>query len=175
MSKKDPRRERSATQQGLIVGRRSFFKLLPALGAAGIAATHIEAPSTEAQQPPGAGTRGGGGQQPQSPQRITKEMLHAAEQMIALELTDAQEAMALPGVNRNLASYEAVRKIEVPLDTEPAIAFHPSPPGKKFSSRREAFNTSKVAAPAFKSIEDLAFATATELGELVRTRKISPV
>ena len=31
-------------------------------------------------------------------------------------MTDAQEAMALPGVNRNLANYEALRKIEVPLD-----------------------------------------------------------
>ena len=175
MNKKDPRHDRVAAKQGLIVGRRSFFKLLPALGAAGIAATHIEASSTEAQQPPGIGTRSGGGQQPQTPQRVTKEMLHAAEQLIALELTDAQEAMALPGVNRNLASYEAVRKIDVPLDTEPAIAFHPAPPGKKFSSRREPFKTSKVTAPAFKSLEDLAFATATELGELVRTRKVSPV
>src|SRR6185295_19075074 len=118
---------------------------------------------------------GGEQQQPQTTQRVTKEMLHAAEQLIALELTDAQEAMALGGVNRNLASYEAVRKINVPLDTEPAIAFHPSPPGKKFSSRREPFKLSRITAPAFKSLEDLAFATATELGELIRTRKISPV
>ena len=175
MNKRDPGHERATAQQGLIVGRRSFFKLLPALGAAGIAATHIEAPSTEAQQPPGVGARAGGGQQSQTPQRVTKEMLHAAEQLIALELTDAQEAMALAGVNRNLASYEAVRKIDVPLDTEPAIAFHPSPPGKKFNSRRETFKTSRITAPAFKSLEDLAFSTVTELGELVRTRKVSPV
>ena len=34
--------------------------------------------------------------------------------------------MALAGVNRNLDAYETVRKIEVPLDTEPAFAFHPA-------------------------------------------------
>ena len=37
--------------------------------------------------------------------------------------------MALPGVNTNLDRYEAVRKIDVPLDTEPAIVFHPALPG----------------------------------------------
>ena len=53
-------------------------------------------------------------------------MMHQAEKLIGIELTDAQEAMALGGVNRNLDSYEAIRKIDVPLDTEPAIAFHPT-------------------------------------------------
>ena len=52
--------------------------------------------------------------------------------------------MALPGVNRNLANYEALRKIDVPLDTEPAIAFHPAPPGKKFSAAKTKIKASKV-------------------------------
>ncbi len=52
-------------------------------------------------------------------------MMREAEKLIGIELTDAQEAMALGGVNRNLDSYETVRKIDIPLDTEPAIAFHP--------------------------------------------------
>jgi len=118
-----------AGKPGLVVDRRSFFKLLPALGAAGVAVTHVETPVAEAQERTGTGAA----PPPQAAQRVTKEMLHAAEQLIALELSDAQEAMALQGVNRNLVSYEAVRKIDVPLDTEPAIAFHPAPPGKKFN------------------------------------------
>ena len=142
------------------LNRRSFFKLLPALGAAGITSAHAEV----LQQPV-----------PQQTQRVTKEMLHTAEQLIGIELTDAQEALALPGVNRNLASYEAVRKIDVPLDTEPAIAFHPAPPGETFNSRRIPFRIGKVTPPAFKSVEDLAFATAVELGVLIRTRKVSAV
>jgi hypothetical protein len=31
-----------------------------------------------------------------------------------VDFNDKQEDMALPGVNRNLDSYEAVRKIDVP-------------------------------------------------------------
>src|SRR5215813_6477372 len=139
------------------INRRSFVKLLPAAGLGGVAIAN-------AQQAP---------QQP--PQKVTKETLHAAEQLIGIELTDAQEAMALPGVNRSLASYEALRKIDVPLDTEPAIAFHPAPPGKKFNAAKTKIKASKVEPPKFKSVEELAFSTVTQLAELVRTKQVSPV
>ena len=48
-----------------------------------------------------------GQQQQQAAGPVTKEMLQAAEQLIGIELTDAHEAMALPGVNRNRAAYDA--------------------------------------------------------------------
>jgi Asp-tRNA(Asn)/Glu-tRNA(Gln) amidotransferase A subunit family amidase len=140
------------------IDRRSFVKMIPAIGA-GLAA----APSEEAEAAA------------PSPQRVTKEMLHNAEQLLGIELTDAQETMALPGVNRNLNSYETLRKIDVPLDTEPGIAFHPAPPGKTFNTKRSKFKLSKVEAPKFNAPEDLAFCTLTQLAELVRTRKVSPV
>jgi Asp-tRNA(Asn)/Glu-tRNA(Gln) amidotransferase A subunit family amidase len=138
------------------INRRSFVKLLPAgLGGAAIA---------NAQQAP-----------QQQPQKVTTETLRAAEQLIGIELTDAQEAMALPGVNRNLASYEALRKIDVPLDTEPAIAFHPAPPGKKFNTAKAKIKASKVEPLKFRSVEELAFSTVTQLAELIRTKQVSPV
>ncbi|HZS03422.1 MAG TPA: amidase [Blastocatellia bacterium] len=147
------------------ISRRSFVKALPAAGAAGLGVSSLElSRATESQQ-----------QQPQTPQRVKKEDLHCAETLIGIELTDAQEAMALPGVNRNLASYEALRKIDVPLDTEPAIAFHPAPPGKKFNVRPGKLRLSKVEVPKYNSLEDLAFCTVTQLSELVRTKKVSPV
>ncbi|MFL6276537.1 MAG: amidase [Blastocatellia bacterium] len=146
------------------VNRRAFVKLLPAAGATAIAATRIDT-ATLAQPP----------QQPQPPQRITKEMLHSAEQLIGVELTPAQEEMALPGVNRNLTAYESLRKIDVPLDTEPAITFHPALPGKKFNTTPTKFKLSKQAPPAFKSVEEVAFFTAAQLGELIRTRRLSSV
>jgi Asp-tRNA(Asn)/Glu-tRNA(Gln) amidotransferase A subunit family amidase len=91
--------------------------------------------------------------------------------------------MALGGVNRNLSSYEALRKIDVPLDTEPSTAFHPALPGKlkQLRERKGAaakstkVRASKVETPKFNSVEDLAFATVVELAELVRTRKVSSV
>src|SRR5260370_12380025 len=104
-------------------------------------------------------------------------MMHNAEKLIGIELTDKQEEMALPGVNRNLDSYEVVRKIDVPLDTEPAIVFHPALPGfhiKKANAKRK-FLFGRNEPAQFKSADDLAFATVPQLAELIRTRKVSSV
>jgi Asp-tRNA(Asn)/Glu-tRNA(Gln) amidotransferase A subunit family amidase len=157
--------KRKPREQGKELDRRTFVKILPAAGAGALAASRLE--------PPGA--MAGQAQQTPPAQAVTKEALHCAEALVGIELTDAQEAMALPGVNRNRASYEALRKIEVPLDTEPAIAFHPAPPGKKYGARAAKFRLSKQDLPAYKSVEELAFLTATQLAELIRTRRVSPV
>jgi Asp-tRNA(Asn)/Glu-tRNA(Gln) amidotransferase A subunit family amidase len=154
------------------INRRSFVTLLPALGAAGIAAANLPLSAT-AQSPTPAAT-------PTplptpAPLRVTKEMLRNTEQLIGIELTDGQETMALSNVNTNLERYETLRKIDIPLDTEPAIAFHPALPGKHFNSQAVKFKLSKATAPAFKSVEDLAFATVPQLAELIRTKKLSPV
>jgi Asp-tRNA(Asn)/Glu-tRNA(Gln) amidotransferase A subunit family amidase len=105
-------------------------------------------------------------------------MLRQAEKLIGIELTDAQEAMALQNVSTNLDRYETLRKIEVPLDTEPATLFHPALPGKKFGVKPGKFKLSKVELPKFSSpgsLEELAFASLLQLAELIRTRKVSPV
>ena len=138
------------------LSRRSFVKLLPAagLGAPGLG-----------QQP----------QTPPAPQRVTREALRCAEQLIGFDLTEAQEEMALPGVNRQLGSYEALRGVEIPLDTEPAISFRPALPGRKFETRAARFRLGKTEPPRFGAVEDLAFATLAQLAELVRTKQVSPV
>src|SRR5438128_7249820 len=109
--------------------------------------------------------------------RVKKYDLKHAEKIIGIDLTDKQEDMALPGVNRNLDSYEAVRKIDVPLDTEPAIVFHPALPGFqiKRASAKTKFKFGKNEPAQFKSVDDLAFATVPQLAELIRTKKVSSV
>ena len=168
--KKKSRKDSASTKDHLNLNRRSFVKSLPALAGASVAAPSVFIEPTEAAQQP---------QQPQTPQRITKEMLHTTEQLIGIELTEAQEAMALENVNRNLISYETLRKIDIPLDTEPAIAFHPALPGKKFNKRKATTKAkakpSKATAPPAGSLEEVAFYTATQLGELIRAKQISPV
>src|SRR5262244_2425130 len=168
MKKPRTRRPANTAEKPAKINRRSFVKLLPAAGITGAAMTHLDAT-------PGAATANAQQAQSQTAQKVTKETLRAAEQLIGIELTDAQEAMALPGVNRNLASYEALRKIDVPLDTEPAIAFHPALPGKKYNAAKTKIKASKVEPPKFKSVEELAFSTVTQLAELVRTKQVSPV
>jgi len=153
------------------VDRRTFVKLLPALGAAGIAASKL--PLETLAQTPTPTPVPSPSPSPTPPPRITKEMMHQAEKLIGIELTDAQEAMALGGVNRNLDSYETVRKIDVPLDTEPAIAFHPVRAKKELYGAKTKFRFGKVEVPQFKTVDDLAFATVPQFAELLRTRRIS--
>src|SRR5690242_12754009 len=149
--------------------RRNFVKLLPALGAAGLTVSNLPR-ETLAQTP---SLTPSPSPSPTPLPRVTKEMMHQAEKLIGIELTDAQEAMALGGVNRNLDSYETIRKIEVPLDTEPAIAFHPARARKALYTAKTKFRFGKVDMPQFKSVDDLAFATVPQLAELLRTRRIS--
>ncbi len=153
------------------ISRRKFVKLLPALGAAGLVAS--KAPLDVLAQTPSPTPTPSPSPSPTPALRITKEMMHQAEKLIGIELTDAQEAMALGGVNRNLDSYEANRKIDVPLDTEPAFAFHPARARKELYVPKTKFRFGKVEPPQFKTVEDLAFATVPQLAELIRTRKIS--
>ncbi len=145
--------------------RRDFVKLLPAVGVAAITGgAAAEASASQTAQP-----------QQAPPQRVTKEMLKQAEQLIGIELTDAHEAMALPGVNTNLGHYETLRKIDIPLDTEPAVAFHPHPPEKKLAVKPGKVKFARVEVPKYSRVEDLAFATVPVLAELIRTRQLSPV
>src|SRR5690349_20605873 len=144
--------------------RRTFVKLL---GATSLAATNLPLEAL-AQTPSPTPSPS-----PTPPLRITQETLHQAEKLIGIELTDAQEAMALPGVNRKLDAYEANRKIDVPLDTEPAMAFHPTRAKKELYVPKTKFRFGKVEAPQFTNIEDLAYATVPQLAELIRTRKVS--
>jgi len=177
----------SATKR---LNRRTFVKLVPALGAAAIATPHLNIAAALAQGPsptPSPTAMPSPAPTP-APLRVTKDMLRQAEKLIGIELTDAQEAMALQNVSTNLDRYETLRKIDIPLDTEPATLFHPSLPGKKFTAgspagqpRRDGnvkpakLKLARVETPKFGSIEDLAFATLAQLAELIRTRRVSPV
>src|SRR6516165_8469440 len=156
------------------INRRNFVKVLPAAGAAALAVS--QAPlrtlaQTPTPTPPPSATPS------PAPMRITKEMMHNAEKLIGIELTDAQESMALRGVNGNLDSYEAVRKIDVPLDTEPAVVFHPALPGFhiKRAPAKLKFRFGRNEPAQYNSVEDLAFATVAQLSELIRAKKLSSV
>jgi Asp-tRNA(Asn)/Glu-tRNA(Gln) amidotransferase A subunit family amidase len=135
------------------IDRRTLMRLMPVLAAA--MAARVEA------QPP---------QPPRQPQVVTKEMLHNALELIGIELTDAQEQMALPGVNRNYYSYAGLRAIDIPLDTEPAFRFYPTPPQNANHPR---FAPSKQELPHFQSVEELAFLPAAQLGALIRAHKVT--
>ena len=140
------------------VGRRRFLKTIPAAVAGGLAAPAL---AQQAQQPP----------------RIAKETLDCAEKVFGVDFTDAEEEQALNGVNRNLATFEQLREMEIPLDTEPAVTFRPYLPGRKPKPGATPGAKLKVTLqpPAARSasLEDLAFLPVTALAPLIQRRDVS--
>ena len=90
--------------------------------------------------------------------------------IVAMTARDTMPEMAkvLTG-ERIVAWQKLVRKIEVPLDTEPAVVFHPELPGfhVKRAKIKTKFRFGRNDPAQFKSVEDLAFATVPQLAELI--------
>jgi Asp-tRNA(Asn)/Glu-tRNA(Gln) amidotransferase A subunit family amidase len=144
------------------IGRRRFIKTVPAA----VAATFTLPAIVEGQ-------RGGG-----APARFGKDVLKCAEQLDGVSFTDAEDEMAAASVSRNLDSYEELRKLTVPLDTEPAITFRPYLPGKQPTGKSSRGAKLVVAkAPPVQvtpgSLEDLAFQPVTVLGSLLESKRIT--
>ncbi|MEP6635931.1 MAG: amidase, partial [Acidobacteriota bacterium] len=171
-SKSPPDRNPSERKK---LSRRKFVKLVPALGAAAATLPYLTSPAALAQTPTPTPLPSPSPSPSPAPLRVTKEMLRGAEQLFGIELTDAQKQMALQNVNTNLERYETLRKLDIPLDTEPATSFHPALPGKKFNMKPSKFKLGTVTPPTFATVEDLAFATVPQLAGLIRSRKVSSV
>src|SRR3954471_22043729 len=152
------------------IGRRGFIRAVPAAVAATVSLPALA-----------RGQRGGG-----APQQFGKDVLKCAEQIDGLHFTDAEEELAIAGASRNLDSYEELRKLNIPLDTEPAMTFRPyrsqtyrgQLPASPASANRSARNAKVTVAPAAKTavpgnLEDLAFEPVTTLAALIESRKVS--
>jgi Asp-tRNA(Asn)/Glu-tRNA(Gln) amidotransferase A subunit family amidase len=139
------------------VARRRFLKTIPAAVAAGLAAPALA-------------------QQAQQPQRIAVETLDCAEKIFGVDFPPEHEAAAVAGVNRNLTTFEQLRELEIPLDTEPAVTFRPYLPGKqpKPGATPNARLGVTLQPPArTASIADLAFQPVTALAPLLERRDVS--
>jgi len=137
------------------MNRRKFFSTLIAASAA--------APAL-AQQPASA------------PQRVDRLRLDAAESLFGVDFNEAEEQMALNSVNRNLDSYDQLRKLNIPLDTEPAITFRPYLPGKKPTGKSTPGAKLKFArpvVPANLKPEEIAFLPVTALATLIESKRIT--
>jgi Asp-tRNA(Asn)/Glu-tRNA(Gln) amidotransferase A subunit family amidase len=136
------------------MNRRRFFSTLLAAGAA--------APALA--------------QQPAAPQPIDRLRLDAAESIFGIDFNEAEEQMALNSVNRNLDSYEQLRKLDIPLDTEPAVTFRPHLPGKRPTGKSTPgakLKYLKPVVPANLTPEQIAFLPVTALATLIESRRIT--
>jgi Asp-tRNA(Asn)/Glu-tRNA(Gln) amidotransferase A subunit family amidase len=108
---------------------------------------------------------------------VSKDALEGAARLAGLQFTDAEEEMALAGVNRNLESYRTLRQLAIPLDTEPAITFRPYLPGKRprgAATRNARLALSRPATVRVtERIEDLAFEPVTALSSVIQSRRVT--
>jgi len=113
--------------------------------------------------------------QAQGAAKITKEMIDNAAAIADVPIADEYKEMMLADLNDHAKGYEEVYKLHIPNSVDPALLFDPVLPGVKFETERKAMRISKASnvAAVPKSLEDLAFRSARELGELVRTKKVS--
>ncbi len=110
-----------------------------------------------------------------APSAITAEQVKAALQILGLDFAPEEIRMMLPGITRAISGYGALRKSEIPLDTEPAFSFHPGLPGRHELRRRARFRptvTRSTRRFPFSDIQDVAFWPVTKLAPLIRSRTI---
>jgi Asp-tRNA(Asn)/Glu-tRNA(Gln) amidotransferase A subunit family amidase len=117
------------------------------------------------------------------PPKITAEIIDQACVLAGIgPFTAEQKKMMVDGLIDTNGSIKAIRKLNLPNSVPPAYIFHPQPPAGTMVApihsedrARHPSNEQKpdqaVSAPA--RIEDLAFATVSELASLLRARKIS--
>ena len=139
------------------MNRRRFFSTLTSAFAAGAAAPALA-------------------QQPATPPKIDRLRLDAAESIFGVDFTEAEEQMALGTVNRNLDSFEQLRALNIPLDTEPAVTFRPYLPGKKPIGKATPgakVRFTRTTAAAGLTPDQIAFLPLTALAVMIETKKIT--
>jgi len=105
---------------------------------------------------------------------ITPEMIKAAATIAGVSFDDNQLAMMVSVLRDNVQSYRAIRRVHLDNSVQPALTFDPVLEGMTFDRERRPLRLSRVGpSGAPGNIEQLAFAGARELGELVRTKKVS--
>jgi Asp-tRNA(Asn)/Glu-tRNA(Gln) amidotransferase A subunit family amidase len=112
--------------------------------------------------------------QPEAPApRVTAEMLRNALALAGLTFSEEDQKAMLQGVNRNLTSFEEVRKLEIPNDVAPPFYFSSIVPGMKVNRTREPFHFSSPVVKRPANVEDVAFWPVVQLAQLIKTRQVT--
>jgi Asp-tRNA(Asn)/Glu-tRNA(Gln) amidotransferase A subunit family amidase len=105
---------------------------------------------------------------------ISKDMIDAAARIAGVVISDEYKQMMLESLNEHGKGFDEIFQLHIPNSVEPALLFVPDTAGVKFATQKLPMRMSAAPAAAVSNIpDDLAFASVRELGELVRTRRIS--
>jgi Asp-tRNA(Asn)/Glu-tRNA(Gln) amidotransferase A subunit family amidase len=117
--------------------------------------------------------------------KITAAMIDEAAAIADVPIAPDQKAAMLSILNANRKGFDDLRALNMPNSVAPAFQFDPMPPGQTPTppppgvDPRKPLHVSPAPAIADKEIprdlNDLAFATVRELGELLRRKKVTSV
>lgn len=107
--------------------------------------------------------------------KITPEMIDQAAALADITIAPEYKQMMMDGLNQQRSDYAQIRKLHLPNSVAPAFVFDPLPPGATVNAQREkpVYSKAPAAMTVPGNLDDLAFASAIELGDLVRRRKVS--
>lgn len=107
--------------------------------------------------------------------KITPEMMDEAAALAGVTIAPGQKQTMLDGLNEQREAYSAIRKLHLPNSVAPAYVFDPLPPGAKVSTekREPRYSAAPAIATVPANLEELAFASVVELGDLMQRRKVS--
>ncbi|MGH9486053.1 MAG: amidase [Terriglobales bacterium] len=105
---------------------------------------------------------------------VTPALINEMAKLSGLSVSEAEEKRMARVFREQLHSLAALRKLPLKNADPPAQIFSPLLPGMTFEQTRRPPRLARIAAPGTpRDIEDVAFYNVRQLGELVRTRKIS--
>lgn len=106
---------------------------------------------------------------------VTPDMVHSALALSGLEFSAEDEKAIAEGLNNSIKGYVEMRKIHIPNDVSPPFHFSAIVPGIEPNRTALPFrmSTTKVRRPTH--LEELAFASVTDLSQLLRTRQVRSI
>ena len=112
-----------------------------------------------------------------APFHVTIAMLDEAANLAGVTISPEHKQAMLDRLNDQREAYAEIRKLHMPNSVAPAFVFDPLPPGAtvNLEQRPPRYGKAPAVSTAPANLEDLAFASAMELAELVRRRKVSSV
>jgi Asp-tRNA(Asn)/Glu-tRNA(Gln) amidotransferase A subunit family amidase len=120
-----------------------------------------------------------GGTDQSKPPKITSDMIDQAAVLAGIgPFTAEQKQMMIDGLVDQNGSMKALRKLKLPNSLAPAFVFHPLPATTPLPARKENASGGGIGGALYDAqmparIEDLAFATVSELSPLIQSRKVS--
>jgi Asp-tRNA(Asn)/Glu-tRNA(Gln) amidotransferase A subunit family amidase len=105
---------------------------------------------------------------------VSRADIDSAERVIGLRFIDSEKDSMLADLVENMESYNALRELDIPNGVPPSLLFDPVPVGMTFEtdSKTPVYSPPKIVSLP-ENREELAFYSVRDLGELIRTRKLT--